>query len=107
MIGYLSGRSHDAEESMRAPILAALEEAGFDVGRNVTIEYRFAEGREERLPASAVHCRFGRDRRSRTEEGLFDHCVGASEQRARHGEFEGLRCCEVDDNLVFGWRLHR
>jgi putative ABC transport system substrate-binding protein len=53
VIGYMSGRSPDAEESMRTPILAALEEAGFIVGRNVTIEYRFAEGFEERLPALA------------------------------------------------------
>jgi ABC-type uncharacterized transport system substrate-binding protein len=50
VIGYMSGRSPDAEESMRTPILAALEEAGFVTGRNVAIEYRFAEGREECLP---------------------------------------------------------
>ena len=30
VIGYLSGRSPDAEASMRTPILAALEEAGAD-----------------------------------------------------------------------------
>ena len=54
VIGYMSGRSPDAEESMRTPILAALEEAGFVVGRNVTIEYRFADGREERLPLLAA-----------------------------------------------------
>src|SRR5262249_2960080 len=53
LIGYMSGRSADAEESMRTPILAALEEAGFVAGRNVTIEYRFAEGRDERLPLLA------------------------------------------------------
>src|SRR5262245_62554982 len=51
-IGYLSGRSLDAE-TYRTSILAALEEAGFVVGRNVTIEYRFAEGREEHLPMLA------------------------------------------------------
>src|SRR5262245_47197312 len=53
LIGYLSGRSPDAEESIRTPILAALEEAGFAAGRNIAIEYRFAEGREERLPMLA------------------------------------------------------
>lgn len=53
VIGYLSARSHDAEASMRTPILAALEEAGFVAGRNVAIEYRFAEGREESLPMLA------------------------------------------------------
>src|SRR3982074_2547502 len=43
VIGYLSGRSPDAEGPLRTPLLAALEEAGFVVGRNVAIEYRFAE----------------------------------------------------------------
>jgi ABC-type uncharacterized transport system substrate-binding protein len=53
VIGYLSARSHDAEASVHTAILAALEEAGFVAGRNVVIEYRFAEGREERLPMLA------------------------------------------------------
>ena len=51
--GYLSGRSPDAEAPMRMPILAARDQAGFLVGRNIGIEYRFAEGREERLPMLA------------------------------------------------------
>ena len=49
VIGYLSGRSRDAEGPLRTPLLAALQEAGFVVGRNVAIEYRFAEGLDERL----------------------------------------------------------
>jgi putative ABC transport system substrate-binding protein len=53
VIGYLSGRSPDAEEPLRTPFLAALEEAGFVVGRNVAIEYRFAEGLDERQPMLA------------------------------------------------------
>ena len=53
VIGYLSGRSPDAEGPWRAPLLAALEEAGFVVGRNVAIEYRFSEGFDERLPMLA------------------------------------------------------
>src|SRR5262249_27204967 len=53
VIGYLSGRSPDAEVSRRTSILAALEEAGFVAGRNIAIEYRFAEGRDERLPMLA------------------------------------------------------
>src|SRR5262249_51238751 len=53
VIGYLSARSHDAEASVHEAILAALEEAGFVAGYNVAIEYRFAEGREERLPMLA------------------------------------------------------
>jgi putative ABC transport system substrate-binding protein len=53
VIGYLSGRSPDAEGPLRTPLLAALVEAGFVVGRNVAIEYRFAEGLDERLPMLA------------------------------------------------------
>jgi putative ABC transport system substrate-binding protein len=36
------------------PFLRALEELGFASGRNVAIEYRFAEGRDERLPLLAA-----------------------------------------------------
>ena len=54
VIGYFSGRSPDAEAPIRVPFLKALEESGFAAGRNVAIEYRFAEGRDERLPALAA-----------------------------------------------------
>jgi len=53
VIGYLSGRSADSEAPLREPFLKALEEAGFVVGRNVTIEYRHAQGRDDRLPELA------------------------------------------------------
>ena len=54
VIGYFSGRSPDAEAPLRVPFLKALEGSGFAVGRNVAIDYRFAEGRDERLPALAA-----------------------------------------------------
>jgi len=54
VIGYLSARSLDAEGPLRGPFLKALEAAGFFVGRNVAIEYRFADGREDRLPLLAA-----------------------------------------------------
>ena len=54
VIGYFSGRSPDAEAPLRVPFLKALEGSGFTVGRNVAIEYRFAEGQDERLPALAT-----------------------------------------------------
>src|SRR3954471_19988806 len=54
VIGYFSGRSPDAEAPIRMPFLKALQESGFAAGRNIAIEYRFAEGHDERLPALAI-----------------------------------------------------
>jgi putative tryptophan/tyrosine transport system substrate-binding protein len=54
VIGYFSGRSPDAEAPIRVPFLKALEESGFTAGRNVAVEYRFSDGRDERLPALAA-----------------------------------------------------
>src|SRR4029077_13993692 len=54
VIGYFSVRSPGAEAPIRVPFLKALQESGFEAGRNVAIEYRFAEGHDERSPAIAV-----------------------------------------------------
>ena len=54
VIGYFSGRSPEAEAPIRVPFLKALEELGFAAGRNFAIEYRFAEGDDERLPMLAA-----------------------------------------------------
>ena len=54
VIGYFSGRSSDPKAPIRGPFLKALEESGFVAGRNVAIEYRFSEGRDERLPLLAA-----------------------------------------------------
>jgi putative tryptophan/tyrosine transport system substrate-binding protein len=54
VIGYLSGRSPEAEARLREPFIKALETSGFVAGRNVAIEYRFAEGQDDRLPALAA-----------------------------------------------------
>ena len=54
VIGYLSNRSAEAETPLRTGFLEGLEQRGFVVGRNVAIEYRFAEGSLERLPSLAT-----------------------------------------------------
>ena len=54
VIGYLSSRSAEAETPLRTGFLDGLEQRGFVVGRNVAIEYRFAEGSNERLPSLAA-----------------------------------------------------
>ena len=38
---------------------------------------------------------------------LFDHLVGANEQRDRHGDAERLGSLQVDNEIVFGRKLHR
>ena len=53
VIGYLGLSSAKADAYMLAPFLKALSEAGFDEGRNVGIEYRFAEGDVNRVPSLA------------------------------------------------------
>jgi ABC-type uncharacterized transport system substrate-binding protein len=53
-IGYFSGRSPETEAPIRTQFLKALETTGFEAGRNVAIEYRFAEGQQERLPVIAT-----------------------------------------------------
>ena len=52
VIGLLSGT--DREASRLDAIWRGLNEAGYVEGRNVAIEYRFAEGRLDRLPALAA-----------------------------------------------------
>jgi len=36
---------------------------------------------------------------------LFDHLVGALLEQRRHVQAERFRSLEIDDKLVFGWRL--
>lgn len=52
-IGYL-GSSSDAASPNREALTGALDTLGYRVGRNLAVEYRFAEGLVERLPRLAA-----------------------------------------------------
>jgi putative ABC transport system substrate-binding protein len=54
VIGYLGGGSAAASAQNVAIFRQSLAEAGYVVGRNAAIEYRFAEGQYDRLPAMAA-----------------------------------------------------
>src|SRR3974377_1577285 len=51
VIGFVSSLSRQGYEPQVAAFLKGLGEAGYVEGRNVTIEYRWAEGHIDRLPA--------------------------------------------------------
>jgi ABC transporter substrate binding protein len=53
VIGFLNGTSLETSRHLVTAFRQGLSEAGFDEGRNVAIEYRWAEGRNERLPELA------------------------------------------------------
>jgi putative tryptophan/tyrosine transport system substrate-binding protein len=54
VIGYLGLTSPEADTYLLAPFRKGLSEAGFEEGRNVSIDYRFAERDVSRLPALAA-----------------------------------------------------
>jgi putative ABC transport system substrate-binding protein len=54
VIGFLSARSPDDTGPVLQAFLKGLGEAGFFDGQNVTIEYRWARGEYDRLPAFAA-----------------------------------------------------
>ena len=51
VIGFISGRSPTDSEALATAFRRGLTETGFIEGRNVAIEYRWAEYHNERLPA--------------------------------------------------------
>ncbi len=54
IIGFMSGRSPDDSAHLLAAFHNGLREAGFVEGKNVTVEYRWALGQYDRLPAMAA-----------------------------------------------------
>jgi putative ABC transport system substrate-binding protein len=54
VIGFLNSRSRQSFTSTEAEFLKTLDEAGYVEGRNIAIEYRYADGAYDRLPALAA-----------------------------------------------------
>jgi ABC-type uncharacterized transport system substrate-binding protein len=50
-VGFLGNSTAALETNLVGPFREGLREAGYEEGRNITIEYRWAEGKYERLPA--------------------------------------------------------
>src|SRR5262249_18451161 len=54
VIGYLSGRSRETDAPMLAGFRKGLAETGYFEGRNVEIDFRFANGEQNLVPALAA-----------------------------------------------------
>jgi ABC-type uncharacterized transport system substrate-binding protein len=54
-IGFLSSRAPNTEAHLVAAFLRGLKDQGYVEGQNVTVEYSWAEGRYEQLPALAAY----------------------------------------------------
>jgi putative ABC transport system substrate-binding protein len=54
VVGFLNAESARGYARPLAAFLKGLSETGYDDGRNVIIEYRWAEGHNDRLPAMAI-----------------------------------------------------
>ena len=54
VIGYLAAGSSKGDEQIAAALLKGLAETGYEDGKNIRIEYRWADNQYERLPSMAA-----------------------------------------------------
>jgi putative ABC transport system substrate-binding protein len=55
VIGYLSSRTPESDASLLVAVRRGLGDVGYAEGRNVSINYRFTDGRYDRLPAQLTN----------------------------------------------------
>ena len=51
VVGFLRSTRREGFDNLTEAVRAGLSEGGYDVGRNVAIEYRWANEQPDRLPA--------------------------------------------------------
>ena len=68
VVGFLHSQGQNDRPFLPAAFRRGLSETGYVEGRNLTIEYRFAENQHDRLPALAADL-VGRNRRWRFDIG--------------------------------------
>jgi hypothetical protein len=86
IVGFLSTNQSAAVPHFTAAFREGLAEAGFIDGKNVTIEFRFAEQRLERVPATRIFDDWANGPQGR-RSGLHvraDDCAGCAVTRQRH-----------------------
>ena len=84
VIGYLYPGARDKLTETITAFHRGLNEAGYVEGQNVAIEYRFADGQNDRLPALAADL-------VKTPVFSFDHLVGAGGEHRRDIKAERVR----------------
>ena len=86
VVGFLNGATSTGWAPYVAAFLQGLSETGYVEGRNVSIEYRWAEGQYDRLPAMAgdlVHRQVRRNTRIQLSKAIL-RTVASSKPCARN-----------------------